>query len=263
MALGLGVFGLAPCSPCALAVEPGEGPSVVGPSANEPDAGTPNLTPFVGNPELKARLDFPGKLTVAGERVHDQLLRRFYTAHGYQTVWTSHTAEASHLWNAVLLAGKQGLDPTLFHSTVLTERGTTLSPIERDLLLSDAFLAYADALSRGAMPIEDRADDEDLTPEPVDVVAVLDAAIANPNPPKLIEALAPSSPEYVAMRRAYAEYRAVSEAGSTGRATEGRKKPEPVSADRRAPRNAGRGSWRSISSGYAGCLGSFHRTGWL
>ena len=207
MVLGLGVFGLVPCSPQVLAVEPGEGPSVVGPSANEPDAAIPNTTPFVGNPELKARLDFPGKLTVAGERVHDQLLRRFYTAHGYQTVWTSHPAEASRLWSAVLLAGKHGLDPTLFHSTTLTERGTALSPIERDLLLSDAFLGYADALSRGAMPIEDRADDEDLTPEPVDVVAVLDAAIANPDPPKLIEALAPSSPEYLAMRRAYAEYR--------------------------------------------------------
>jgi murein L,D-transpeptidase YcbB/YkuD len=228
MVLGLGV------SPQVLAVEPGEGPSVVGPSVNEPDVAIPNPTPFVGNPELKARLDFPGKLMVAGERVHDQLLRRFYTAHGYQTVWTSHPAEASRLWSAALLAGKQGLDPTLFHSTTLTERGTALSPVERDLLLSDAFLGYADALSRGAMPIEDRADDEDLTPEPVDVAAVLDAAIANPDPPKLIEALAPSSPEYVAMRRAYADYRAVAEAGSTGRASEDRKKPEPVSSDRRA-----------------------------
>jgi murein L,D-transpeptidase YcbB/YkuD len=234
MVLGLDVLGVAPWSLQALAVEPGEGPSVVGPSVNEPAVAVPNATPFVGNPELKTRLDLPGKLTVAGERVHDQLLRRFYTAHDYQTVWASHPAEASRLWSAVLLADQQGLDPFLFHSTALTERGTALSPVERDLLLSDAFLGYADALSRGAMPIEDRADDEDLTPEPVDVVAMLDAATANPDPRKLIEALAPSSPEYVAMRRAYAEYRAVAEAGSTGRASEGRKKPEPVSSDRRA-----------------------------
>ncbi len=122
----------------------------------------------------------------------------------------------------------------MFHGIRLTEPGTALSPVERDLLLSDAFLGYADALSRGAMPIEDRADDEDLTPEPVDVVAALDAAIANPDPPKLIEALAPGSPEYLAMRRTYAEYRAAAEVGSTGRASEGRKKPEPVSSERRA-----------------------------
>src|SRR5205823_4142944 len=40
-------------------------------------------------------------------------------------------------------------------------------------------------------------------------VAALDAAIADPDPGKVIEALAPASPEYLAMRRAYAEYRAI------------------------------------------------------
>jgi L,D-transpeptidase YcbB len=231
MAIGL-VLGLGSWPLRAVAVEPGADPSVVGPSVNEPDVGIPNTPPFIGNPELKARLDLPGKLTVAGERVHDQLLRRFYTVHDYQTVWTSHPAAASRLWSAILLAGKHGLDSTLFHSTTLTERGTALSPVERDLLLSDAFLAYADALSRGAVPIEDRLDDEDLAPEPVDVVAVLDAATANSDPPKLIEALAPSSPEYLAMRRAYTEFRATAEAGSTGRALDGRRRPEAISSDR-------------------------------
>jgi murein L,D-transpeptidase YcbB/YkuD len=234
MALGLCVFGLPPCSLCALAVEPREDASTTDPAVPEPNAGSPNATPFIGNPELKARLDVPGKLAVAGERMHDRLLRRFYTAHGYQTVWTSRAAEASHLWNAVQHAGNQGLDPGLFHSSVITERGRALSPIERDLLLSDAFLSYADALSRGAMPIEDRADDEDLTPEPVDVVAVLDAAIASPNPAQLIEALAPSSPAYAAMRRAYAENRAVNEGGIPMRGSDAWKKSEGVSGDRSA-----------------------------
>src|SRR5215471_13755597 len=212
--LGLGVLGLVPCSP-NVAIESGDSLSRVSPSVNEPDVAMPYTTPFVGNPELKARLDFPGKLTVAGERVHDQLLRRFYTARGYETVWTSHPAEAGRLWNAVLLAGKQGLDPTLFHSTTLAERGTALSPVEQELLLSDAFLSYADALSRGAMPIEDRADDEDLTPEPVDIVAVLDEAIAGADQAKIIGALAPASTEYEAMRRAYAEYRAIAQGGGS------------------------------------------------
>ena len=99
MAFGLGVLGLAPSSPRALAVEPGEDALTAGPAVLEPDAGSPNVTPFLGNPELKARLDVSGKLAVAGERMHDQLLRRFYTAHGYQTVWTSRAAEASYLWN--------------------------------------------------------------------------------------------------------------------------------------------------------------------
>ena len=84
--VALGVFGLAPCSLRALAVESGEDASTAGPAVPEPNAGSPNVAPFLGDPELKARLDIPGRLAVAGERMHDQLLRRFYTAHGYQTV---------------------------------------------------------------------------------------------------------------------------------------------------------------------------------
>jgi murein L,D-transpeptidase YcbB/YkuD len=169
---------------------------------------------------------------VAGERTREQLLRRFYAAHDYQTVWTDRSAGASQLWNAVQRAGDHALDPGLFHSSVITERSSTLSPIERDLLLSDAFLSFADALSRGVVPIENRFDDEDLTPEPVDVVAALDAAIASPNPAQLIEALAPPSAEYRAMRRAYAEHRALLETGASMPLSDSRKKTErrPIEA---------------------------------
>jgi L,D-transpeptidase YcbB len=211
VALALGTVHLDIAPSRALAVVPeGDVPTPV----VAPEQGTvaPSVVPFAGNSELKAWLDTPGKPTVAGERMHYQLLRRFYDAHGYQVVWFGHAAEAASLWNAVLRAGNQGLDPGLFHRDTLGEHGPALSPVERDLLLSDAFLSYADALSRGAMPIEDRADDEDLTPPPVDVAAVLDAAIGAPNPANVIEALAPSSPEYEAMRRAYLAYRAGIEA---------------------------------------------------
>src|SRR5439155_988425 len=78
----------------------------------------------IGNAELKARLDLPGKLTVAGERLHVWLLRRFYAAHGYQTMWDAHPAEAGRLVkDAVLHAGEHGLDPGLVHSGALGERG--------------------------------------------------------------------------------------------------------------------------------------------
>jgi murein L,D-transpeptidase YcbB/YkuD len=194
-------------SRAALCAETNSPASAEAPSL---DTAAPESIPFTGNPELKARLDAPGKLTIAGERLHGWLLRRFYTAHGYQTVWDGHPEEANRLLrDAVLRAADHGLDPGLFHSNALGEHGPNLSAVERDLLLSDAFLSYADALARGAMPIEERMDDEDLTPEPVDIVAVIDAAIAASDPAKVIEALAPASAEYEAMRRAYAEYRAI------------------------------------------------------
>src|ERR1700744_4186699 len=58
-------------------------------------------------------------------------------------------------------------------------------------------------------------DDEDLTPEPVDVAAVLDNALNSPNPGTIIEALAPTSPTYVALRQALRSYRqTMAEAGA-------------------------------------------------
>jgi len=207
------VFGGLVVSPSAAVSEETNAPA----TADAPDTAAADAVPFSGNLELKSRLDATGKLTIAGERLHIWLLRRFYAAHGYQTVWDGHPAEASRLLqDAVLRAADHGLDPGLFHGTALAERGFTLSPVERDLLFSDAFLSYADALARGAMPIEERMDDEDLKPEPVDIVAVVDAAIAAPDPGQVIEALAPASNEYSAMRRAYAEYRATAAVAAQG-----------------------------------------------
>jgi hypothetical protein len=139
------------------------------------DLRPPTLTPFLGNTELEDRLDSARRMTVAGERVHEHLLRRFYAAHGYETVWDGHPAVVAALRSAVLSAGDQGLDPVSFHSAILSVRLKELSPVDRDLLVSDAFLGYADALARGAMPVEERDEDEDLTPGPVDIVAALDA----------------------------------------------------------------------------------------
>jgi murein L,D-transpeptidase YcbB/YkuD len=205
--------------------------SAVTAGAPDLDPGSADAVPFTGNPELKTRLDAPGKLTVSGERLHGWLLQRFYVTHGYQTVWDGHPAEAERLMrDAVLRAADHGLDPGLFHSNALGERGPNLSPVERDLLLSDAFLSYADALARGAMPIEERMDDEDLTPEPVDIVAVIDAAIAAPDPAKVIEALAPISAEYEAMRRAYAEYRVIASGTQGVRTKTARTSPERAAA---------------------------------
>jgi L,D-transpeptidase YcbB len=236
-ALAVGVLGPASYSvdsPIALAEEAMPGAN---PAASESDTLAPEVAPFAGNVELKARLDASGKLVIEGERMHLALLRQFYIAHGYQTVWDAHPTVANRLRDAVLHAGDHGLDPGLFHSALLGENNPSLSPVERDLILSDAFLSYADALSRGAMPIEDRLDDEDLTPEPVDVVAVLDAAIDDPDPPKVIEALAPSSPEYEAMRRAYAQYQAIA-AGARGavRGRLERASPERAAAAQRRAR---------------------------
>jgi murein L,D-transpeptidase YcbB/YkuD len=182
------------------------------------DAGNPAVPSVAPAPqtELQARLDATGGV-VAGERLHMALLREFYANHGYQPVWNTHQAQADALLRAVSSAGEHGLEPSLFHATALANPAG-LSAIDRDILLSDAFLGFADALARGAVPIEGRYDDEDLKPEPVDVALELDRAIQSPDPAAIIEALAPQTPEYKAMQQALRAYRAGEPAPAVGRA---------------------------------------------
>jgi L,D-transpeptidase YcbB len=161
---------------------------------------------------LRDRLDAGPPLFVAGEELDVALLQRFYARHGAEPVWTTREAEANSLVQAVLRAGDQGLDPELFHATALRHRAT-LPLLDRDLLLSDAFLSYADALARGAVPLERRPDDQVLTPGPIDVAAALDDAADSDDPGAAIEALAPATPTYRALRQALQKYRSGAAAG--------------------------------------------------
>lgn len=198
-------------APPACAAADAAGAPVATPTAFEPGSAASSAAP-AADTAIKAWLDQPGSLTIAGERVHPAELRRFYALHGFLPVWDSRPQVAQALWHAVLQAGQQGLDPNLFHAAALANPAG-LSPIDRDLLLSDAFLAYADALACGAVPIEARSSNEALSPAPVDTVAVVDAAIGAADPAAAIEALAPSTPEYAALRRAYQTYRAIAASG--------------------------------------------------
>ncbi|HLY45383.1 MAG TPA: L,D-transpeptidase family protein [Stellaceae bacterium] len=176
--------------------------------------------PAAGDGEIRSRIEGAAGLAVAGERLHGALLRQFYAAHNYEPVWSTHQPQATALINAVLRAGEQGLDPDLFHAALL-RNPAALSPVDRELVLSDAFLSYADALARGVLPIEFRMDDEDLTPLPVDVAAVLGTAISSPDPAAVIEALAPRSPSYIALRQALQAYRSAAAVPPPGPAPRG------------------------------------------
>jgi len=185
-----GTIALAACAPA---------PPVVLAAGPEPEPGFA-LAPHA-NTELGKLIDSAPELVVAGERLNVGLLRRFYAGHGFEPIWTTRQAQANSLVNAVLRAGDHGLAPELFHANLLRQTAT-LPPLDRELLVSDAFLSYADALARGAMPVERRTDDEALTPEPIDVAAALDAAIGSPDPAATVEAPAPTTPTYRMLRQA-------------------------------------------------------------
>jgi murein L,D-transpeptidase YcbB/YkuD len=182
------------------------------------------------NTELRELIEGAPKSVVRGERLNVELLRHFYARHGFEPVWTSRQSQTSSLMDAVLRAGDHGLAPELFHADLLRSPATSLSTLDRELLLSNAFLSYADALARGAMPIERRRDDEVLTPEPIDVAAALDAAIGSPDPAAVIEALAPATPTYRLLRQALKDSRAGSSVG--GRTTTSRLREIEVNLER-------------------------------
>ena len=201
----------------ALAPRAVADPPALLPAPPAPAPPPATLTPFTGDPAIEDRLDPAGRVAIAGEWLDAHLVRRFYAVHGWKRIWDSSPEAAARLWAAVLRAGEHGLDPALFHSAVLGKGAEALSPplsaTDRDLLLSDAILSYADALARGAMPVGERPDNEDLRPAPIDIVAAVDAAIGAPDPAQAIAALAPASPDYLAMRRAYAQYLALAAGG--------------------------------------------------
>jgi L,D-transpeptidase YcbB len=170
------------------------------------------VPPPHANTELGKRINSAPELVVAGERLNVGLLRRFYAGHGFEPIWTTRQAQANSLMKAVLRAGDHGLAPELFHANLLRQTAA-LPPLDRELLVSDAFLSYADALARGAIPVERRSDDEALTPEQIDVSAALDTAIGSPDPAAAIETLAPATPTYRALRQALQRYRSGTPAG--------------------------------------------------
>jgi murein L,D-transpeptidase YcbB/YkuD len=136
---------------------------------------------------------------------------------------------------AVLRAGDHGLAPELFHADLL-QSPATLATLERELLLSNVFLSYADALARGVMPIERRRDDEVLTPDQIDVAAALDAAIDSPDPAAVIEALAPTTPTYRLLRQALRNSRAAGPAGGKTATTRVREIAVNLERERWLPR---------------------------
>jgi murein L,D-transpeptidase YcbB/YkuD len=177
--------GLAAALLPGCAAPAGDGPSIAAPPAED------DLSALLAGESPR----------VAGATLDGELLRRFYARRGFQPVWANRPAQATALANAVLQAGDHGLDPELFHAGML-RRAASLPPIGREMLLSHAVLAYAQALASGAVPLGSRDALQALVPEPVDVAAALDDALEGPDVVAAVESLAPRTALYAALRQA-------------------------------------------------------------
>jgi len=166
----------------------------------------PDLEPAQGGEDDLARLRNGADPVVAGETLEGTLLRRFYARRDYAPVWDTRPAQAQAAAQTVLRAASHGLDPELFHAS-LVQRIGMFPPLRQELLLTHALLTYAEALALGAVPLARRLDNETLAAEPVDVTAVLDAGLEAGDPVAAIEALAPRTPTYQALRQTLQRHR--------------------------------------------------------
>lgn len=178
---------------------------------------TPRSAALQPEDDLTRLRDGTADPVVAGEALDGPLLRRFYARRGFEPVWATRPAQANALAQAVLGAADHGLDPDLFHASLLW-RQADFPPLRRELLLSHAVLAYAEALAHGAVTADRRRDSEALVPDRVDVAAVLDAILDRPDPAGSLESLAPTTPEYMVLRQALARARQGSPPPGTDRA---------------------------------------------
>jgi murein L,D-transpeptidase YcbB/YkuD len=161
-------------------------------------AGCSNLTGGGGGeaPTAQAEGVTPEALRAA---VQDEPLRRFYEARQWQSAWNAEAAE--QLKGTLRGAVNHGMDPQIF----LKDVESAGSPVEREVAMSRAALAYADALAHGRTDPTKLFEDYTIPRNQVDVPAGLAQAVGQGQATQWIEGLAPQDEEYRALSQAYVQ----------------------------------------------------------
>jgi murein L,D-transpeptidase YcbB/YkuD len=128
-------------------------------------------------------------------------LHGFYRT-GDGCLWTDEAA--APLQAALASLGEDGLDPEQFHASALADRRDAA---ERDLLLTDAALAYARAMSLGWVDPATLTDQIDFPRPAFDPAAPLRAALERGELASWLAQLPPAEPQYAALKRALVHYR--------------------------------------------------------
>lgn len=171
----------------------------------------------------------------AGIRVDFAAVRAVYSEIGSACAWDESSAKAMAGYLGAV--GEHGLDPALFHAEEVAAPGR---PGIRDILLTDAALKYAIALTRGLsapdMPADERA--ADAHPQG-DAINALARALSQGQIAPWLVLLQPKSPTYDRLRAALSTYGAIAAAGGwpmlpeTLRLKPGKKSPQATALKRR------------------------------
>ena len=143
------------------------------------------------------------------------LTRQFYQRRDNAPAWIENgkpRPQLKQLIAALEQAGREGLDPALYNPQALAEfdRGQAT---ERDVRLTYTYLQYATDLSSGVGNLSRAYKDWQIKGSRVDVVALLDQALADHDVGDSLAGLLPSHPQYTKLRDALQQYRDIAQHG--------------------------------------------------
>jgi len=168
-----------------------------------------------GASEIKDALeDNAGPLVSGGLRLDRDTLAVAYRARDFEPVWTA--PEMTEAFESALgAAGREGLDPESFDFPALKSAlsGSGLTPVGRELLLSDRFLAYAQVLAQGRVAPSAIADDWLLARPGFEPDTALQSLAQSKDVAATLTAFLPSAPGYDDLRRMLEHYKVLAGAG--------------------------------------------------
>jgi L,D-transpeptidase YcbB len=166
--------------------------------------------------DLREALERPDGPRVERESLDVQALRRFYRRRGFAPAWGVDGAgmeRAARLVEALANASAHGLDPRDYHLDVIRNRRTDAhddAGIERELLLTDAYLRYAAHVRVGRVRPEQAGQDWGIATSRFDAAGSLTVALQEPlSFPALLRSLPPPADGYARLVNALARYRAL------------------------------------------------------
>ena len=144
---------------------------------------------------------------------------RLYGLAGDNLLWTEDRED--ELLRILAGAPRHGLDMSARIAAVKAAQAGPGDMRQRDLALSQAALAYADALAHGVVDPARLHEIYTLPRNRVDLAAGLNAALSENRLAAWFESLAPADPAYRAMAAAYAAERAAAASGGAAKVPEG------------------------------------------
>jgi len=165
--------------------------------------------------DIRARLEDPAPLVVAGQPLDRGALWSGYRDLAFQPIWTGKPELAKALATAFADAASDGIEPESLGSGLLAlALGDPASArVDRELLLSDRFLAYARALAQGQVDPRQLENDWALPRPGFEPAAVLGRLAQTHDIAASTAGLRPDDSEYSRLRTALARYRAIARDG--------------------------------------------------